>query len=300
MIVLGSYPVETIVGRGCKDLDLLCTLDELKSYTNAKPTIIDKTHAFVKAPDRIYDAELVWPDSVSAKLMSLIVNDPKTKWDERVKAWVPSLNLLYMLKMSHRYKKNSPHFLKTMRDIQAMRDEGAFIEPQHETFYKERMEATYWYSHPNLNRDKAEFFNPEDKYMVYDHDSIHEAVSVGCSPAYTYYAVDGTEVLSSKRKFFEGVTHVIRCRGVYEETCVLALERSQIPNDFKISRSWSFKKALEKVCTSITSGWFREFAWENYDYILEMYDSMNSNDRNYVDEFHRNNGKLRPYDGGMK
>jgi hypothetical protein len=26
-----------------------------------------------------------------------------------------------------------------------------------------------------------------------------------------------------------------------------------------------------KVCTSITSGWFREFAWENYDNVLDLY-----------------------------
>ena len=29
--------------------------------------------------------------------------------------------------------------------------------------------------------------------------------------------------------------------------------------------------ALEKVCTSITSGWFREFAWENFDVVTNLY-----------------------------
>lgn len=297
MIILGSYPVEAVVGRVSKDLDLLCTLDQFRNYVGQHPTIIDKGHAFIKTPDRIYDAEIIWPDTLSQELHNLIVSDPNSRWDFDLNAWLPSLNVLYMLKMSHRFKKNSPHFLKTMRDIQKMREAGAVIEPRYEDFYNRRMAATYWYQHPNLNRTKEEFFNPEDSFYVYDHDSIHEAVAIGCNPAYTYYAVDGTEVLSSKDKFFNAVTQQIRCRGVYEETCVLALERSQIPNDFKISRIWSFKKALEKVCTSITSGWFREFAWENYDYILEMYYSMNENDRNYVDEFHRNKDKLRPYEG---
>lgn len=300
MIVLGSYPVESIVGRQSKDLDLLCTLDELKEYTGAKPIIKDATHAYVKTPERIYDAELIWADSLQLELAELILTDPATYWDDKVNAWIPSLNVLYMLKMSHRYRKDSPHFLKTMQDIRFMRAAGAVIEVKHYDFYKKRMDETYWYEHPNLNRSKAEFFNPEDKYMVYDHDSIHEAVAIGCAPAYTYYAVDGAEVLSSKEKFYNAVTHQIRCRGVYEETAVLALERSQIPNKGNVDRRWSFEKALEKVCTSITSGWFREFAWEQYDYILEMYDSMNENDRNYVDEFHRNKHKLRPYEGGMK
>lgn len=300
MIILGSYPVENIVERQSKDLDLLCTLDQFRNYVGQHPTIIDKGHAFIKTPDRIYDAEIIWPDTLSQELYDLIASDPNSRWDFDKEAWLPSLNVLYMLKMSHRYLKNSPHFLKTMRDIQAMRKAGAKIEERYAEFYGKRIAATYWYQHPNLNRTKEEFFNPEDKFYIYDHDSIHEAVSIGCSPAYTYYAVDGTEVLSSREKFFNSVTPQIRCRGVYEETCVLALERSQIPNDFKIHPRRSFLKALEKVCTSITSGWFREFAWENYDYILEMYDSMNENGRNYVDEFKKNSHKLRPYEGAMK
>lgn len=59
---------------------------------------------------------------------------------------------------------------------------------------------------------------------------------------------------------------------------VLALERSQIP--FKnMAPKTSFLIALEKVCTSITSGWFREYAWENYDKVVSLYDP------NYVKMF---------------
>jgi hypothetical protein len=298
MIVLGSYPIQKLLGREAKDLDLLATLNEFQEYIGAMPTISDKGHAYYKdGYGQIYDCELIWPDSVSLELAELILADPETTFDYvHTAAWVPSLNVLYMLKMSHRYKKNSPHFLKTMRDIHKMRAAGAVIQPEHEAFYKRRMSETYSYGHPKLNQNKQEFFRPEDNFYIYDHDSIHEAVAIGCRPAYTYYSVDGQEVLSSKQKFFEEVTHQIRCRGVYEETCVLALERSQIPNDFKIDRDKSFKMALMKVCTSITSGWFREYAWENYDYVLEMYDSMNENDRNYVDEFNRNRDKLRKYE----
>lgn len=299
MIILGSYPVEGVVGRGPKDLDLLCTLEELKEYTGCKPTIKDQTHAFVLTQGRIYDAELIWADSLQLELAELILTDPETTWSKKVKAWLPSLNVLYMLKMSHRFRKDSPHFLKTMRDIQVMRKAGAFIESMHYDFYQKRMAATYWYEHPNLNRSKAEFFNPEDKYMVYDHDSIHEAVAIGSRPAYVSYAVDGQEVLSSKQKFFDGPMYQ-RLRGVYEETCVLALERSQIPSSYGPTRNWSFEKALEKVCTSITSGWFREYAWEHYDEVLMLRDMRDGMGCNYVDEFHRNKHKLRPYEGAMK
>jgi hypothetical protein len=55
----------------------------------------------------------------------------------------------------------------------------------------------------------------------------------------------------------------------------------------------SFLKALEKVCTSITSGWWREFAWENYEAALAMHD------RNYVDRFWKavEAGTVGPYEG---
>jgi hypothetical protein len=204
-----------------------------------------------------------------------------------------------MLKMSHRYKKNSPHFLKTMQDIRKMREAGAVIQPEHEAFYKHRMDATYWYEHPNLNQSKDEFFNPEDDFYVYDHDSIHEAIAVGDRPAYVKYAIDGQEVLSSKKKFFNEVDETTRLFGVYEEACVLALERSQIPNDFKVDRDWSFKKALEKVCTSITSGWFREYAWEHYDEVLAIYERMSMIANNYVEVYNHNQHKLRPYERKM-
>ncbi len=62
-----------------------------------------------------------------------------------------------------------------------------------------------------------------------------------------------------------------RLYGVLEEAYVLALERSQIPFAGKVTPRQSFDIAIEKVCTSITSGWFREFAWENYDKVVELY-----------------------------
>lgn len=52
---------------------------------------------------------------------------------------------------------------------------------------------------------------------------------------------------------------------------MLALERSQIPHAGNITPHASFLIALQKVCTSITSGWFREFAWEHYHEVRALY-----------------------------
>ena len=90
---------------------------------------------------------------------------------------------------------------------------------------------------------------------------------------------DTAEVFCSKEKFLEAPEH-IRLATVLEESYVLALERHQIPNNFEPPRDRSFLIALEKVCTSIASGWWREYAWENYDAVRALYNP------DYVDNFH--------------
>ena len=97
------------------------------------------------------------------------------------------------------------------------------------------------------------------------------------SPAYAYFKPEDNDVLCDKDMFF-ACSEEIRLAAGYEETCVLALERSQIPHPHSDPRA-SFLLALEKLSTSISSGFFREYVWENYDAIARMYDPM------YVEKF---------------
>ena len=206
-------------------------------------------------------------------LSSVYYGDSVEKF--HVKCAIAPINVLYDIKMSHRYLRNSPHFLKTMNTIKNLKILGATTYDH--KWVKIRESETYDYSHPKLNVNKKDFFNSNFSY-VYDHDSIHEAVKHLERPAYTYYMDDDSEVNCSKDKFLKSAL-CIRLYGVLEETYVLALERSQIPNNFNVDPKESFLIALEKVCTSITSGWFREFAYDNYNIIVKLYDS------NYVNKF---------------
>jgi hypothetical protein len=90
--------------------------------------------------------------------------------------------------------------------------------------------------------------------------------------------VIGEEVKASKQKFNSG-PEKMRLNGVLEEAYVLALERSIIPHPGALTPKQAFDKALMKVCTSITSGWFREYAWENYYEVQKLYNP------GYVDLF---------------
>jgi hypothetical protein len=197
------------------------------------------------------------------------------------------------IKLSHRFKKNNPFFRKTMQHIRFLRNKGYGIEknPKLTEIMLQRQKETLSYNHPKLDVSKNTFFN--DTIYTLDHDSIHRAVALADRPAYTFYMKDGSEVMTSREKF-EALPEAIKLAGVYEETCVLALERSQVPNNFQnVSSEHSFMMALEKVCTSITSGWFREYAWENYHKVVHMYKTLGVND--YIDRFKKNQHMILPF-----
>ncbi len=265
--------------RTPKDTDIIGTFEEINAFFRTFKDIIvaqyplSANKIYVKTKfGEIWEAEIAWEGSTAAEFLQIVAADPDTKEPPAGSdLYVPSIGLLYALKMSHRYLKDSPHFLKTMRDIQEMRNNGAIIPLQYLNWYKRREKETYHYQHPNLNRSKKDFFTMDAGVPYkYDHDSIHRAVALFDKPAYNYYKPDENDVLTSKSMFF-ALDEKYRLAGVIEECYVLALERSIIPYP-DTAPKWSFDKALEKVCTSITSGWFREYSWESYDKIQDMYD----------------------------
>lgn len=280
MLVIGSRALIAQgfnLGRQPKDWDYVCTYEEYREWIEQHRTELkafyplsgNKFVAFSKA-GTIYEFEISWPGSTAEELLQMELG--------RTHA---SPEVCLALKMSHRYLKNSPHFLKTMEDIWMLRRHCISYGPLERLadWVRRREKETYTYKHPNLKQDKKGFFDASVKY-TYDHDAIHRAVAYGDVPAYRLYMEDGAEVNCDKSKFF-AITQEERLHGVAEEAYVLALERSLIPFPGVLTPEKAFKLALMKVCTSITSGWFREFAWENYYKVVEIYNE------NYVDQFNR-------------
>lgn len=221
--------------------------------------------------------EIIEENKSSKLFYDLVINDLLTIETEF--GLVPNLNLLFTLKSTHRYLKNSPHFIKNILDYHLMKRAGAKILPEYLEFFQLREKETYTNVLPKLNVNKKEFFKNDDLLQYrFNHDDLHVAVKTFDRPAYEYYLKDGSEVMCSKEKFFS-VSEEIRLAGVLEEAYTLALERSQIPFPDKITPKQSFTLALSKVCTSITSGFFREYAYENFFTVLKMYND------NYVERF---------------
>ena len=307
-----QYATNKDIGREPMDIDLLMMsedFDEMcaslqKNYPVKSITYKQKwrdciSGVVVLAPSHPEDKDLIIECELVTKphqkvLLDLILSHSNNLFQpfHFMSCSVAPISFLYQLKLSHRYLRNSPHFNKTMFDIKFMESNFSkweLIECPMVGWYNERVSDTYWYNHPSLQATKDEFFKDDVPYL-YDHDDIHKAVAIGSVPAYTLYMKDGAEVQCDMDKFFS-LTHQQRLNGVYEEACVLALERHQIPNQFNPDPFKSFRIALEKVCTSITSGWFREFSWEHYDEVLAMY-----SDR-YVDLFIEalEAGRIRPF-----
>lgn len=308
MILVGSRALEMQLKRQdkklyrtCVDLDYLCTEKEwqVQSVIHAHDELVElvertgnKGHVKMVAGAHI-EFDIAQPGDSTDLLIQYCKANPQSLFLNNGD-FVAPVDVLYLLKMSHRYKKNSPHFFKTMNDIHFMRSLGAKIPPELEEVFKLREKETYNYSHPNLDVKSKDFFKGDEVPYVYDHDTIHEAVAVLGVPAYKSYMKDDSEVMTSKEKFFEQENH-IRLLGVYEESCVLALERSQIPFNFEVPARQSFVMALSKVCTSITSGYFREYAWENFGVVMKFYESMGETD--YIERFKANSHMVKPFQG---
>lgn len=247
------------------------------------------------------EVEVAWKDSTAKELFDLVKTHPELQYrtiNSDCRLIVPHMDVLYALKMSHRFKKNTPHFLKTRSDILWLERMGAKIPAVLIDWYKRREAETYAYGHPKLNTTKAEFFGREnDGFYKYDHDSIHVALArrmFDDVPAYEHFKPNTSQVLTS-RSMFESLTKKIRLRAVFEESCVLALERSQVPHpNTPVKRS--FDLALEKVCTSITSGWFREYAWRHYYDVQWMYTDQPKHYKDVFDEA-LFAGEILPYTG---
>ena len=294
-LLVGSLALNLYLDRQVNDLDLIIQPEQLQNqiryWKPKRVEVLNETKVvlhqvenltFTKNPS--VELELAWPGSTAEEILR---NGCSSHIDYGPEFWVmPDLATLYWLKMSHRFKKNTPHFEKTWYDIQDIRNLPYRTAPQlmfnnPPAWYKRRESETLAYNHPNLakGQTKDAFFAGDGVQYFYDHDWLHNVVAGMFNetvPAYRLYLKDGEEVACDRGKF-EDLLHTEKIRGVVEEALVLALERSQIPArldpNFRkdIDPGWSFKYALQKVCTSITSGWFREFSWENYEAALDRY-----------------------------
>jgi hypothetical protein len=276
LILIGSRALafRSSLNRKPKDFDFISTKDSADKWiednlSKINPDKITSTDKRITVEGKVNcEFELITPGTSSELIADFVSKDNETM-DTKF-GLVPNIDMLFLLKQSHRYLKNSPHFWKTCFDWHAMRKDGCVIRSEYQDLLKLREKETYNYKHPRLNQDKKDFFEDGEALYKYDHDSLHFIVKNLDKPAYAYYMKDDCEVMSDKNKFFK-CDEKIRLCGVYEECCVLALERSIIPYPNAMDVKCTFLLAFSKLATSVTSGFFRQYAYENVYNIIKMY-----------------------------
>lgn len=314
MQVIGSklYPY---FYRKSEDMDVIGTkaefFDVVKACKNIKDINIKEDSAYVKfiTNDELSIIDWQFTDTGSpmsannAKLHDWMQrNDFSADFSETTNQVVFLANSLFRIRLYnalknthkyafHKFEQNRKDILWISSIIQRF-DIPEETDDELSQIIAERTSITYKKTPRLQNMKKENFFTSNVNY-TYDHDTIHAAVKMLDRPAYTYYMQDGAEVNSDKTKFYEQ-PEIVRLYGVLEESYVLALERSVIP--FKSDPDKAFKMALQKVCTSITGGWFREYAWDNYDKVLKLYH------KSYVDKFNAalSKGEILPFKSEMK
>lgn len=252
----------------------------------------------------IIEVELAFKGSSGAAILDLMdsVGNPEKLYN------VAPLSLMYVIRESHRYR-DSMHFHKNMEKLKT------YMSKQYKSRVSEplkqilelREKETYNRPPIKLNVSKSEFFSNDGVQYIYDHDSIHAAIAIGEKSAYMHIAKG--EVLSSG-DLFENAPDAIKDACVMEEAWVIALERGYLPyrKSIRINRYREdgvgfdgdymqelYRKALQKICTTLTSGWFREYASLNYLRLSEV-------KRDFLDDFLFVENKtdiLKPYKIGV-
>jgi hypothetical protein len=122
---------------------------------------------------------------------------------------------------------------------------------------------------PNLNQTVEDFFD-DAVVKKHDHDYLHSLFAYLEKPMYTKLQTDSSKAWC-ERALWESLSYTQRVLCVAEETYVIATERFLVPNNWDYNKKVAYNKALQKVCTTLTKGWFRDFAIENYPEVQALF-----------------------------
>ena len=140
----------------------------------------------------------------------------------------------------------------------------------------ERIKLTkkaYPQGNPKLNKSNDEFFDDPVK-KVYDHDFLHELYAYEDRPMFEKLKhPEQFNLAWCAKDLWDKLSQTQKLQCVAEETYVIATERFMVPNDWNYSTKKAYYFALKKVCTTLTSGWFRDFAIDNFPQVFEMFEA---------------------------
>lgn len=196
---------------------------------------------------------------------------------------VPLVEILYLTKKSHIY--TPIHFDKNVLDYLKLYDVVDHSKlSQYEKYYnmrKDEVKERFDKRSPSLRMTNDEFFNRSKIVVgyIFEHDDIHQAIKHYEKPVYEMMKTDFEQAWCEK-DMFNALPHEYKIKCVQEEAYVIALERYIVLGKGNYQNPFvAYKDALARICTTLCSGFFREFALHNYKEIVEQYSS------NYIAKF---------------
>ena len=166
-------------------------------------------------------------------------------------------NLSFQKHITHYHKQLAPYCKWDYLDMEFLEKRIALTKEQ------------FPQGNPNLMQSKEDFFD-DAVPKVYDHDYLHELVAYYDKPLYTRL-LRNTSLAWCERDKWNTLTNSDKALCVAEEVQVIAIERFLISKNWDYPCKLAYMKALEKVCTTLCSGWFRDFAIDNYPEILNLF-----------------------------
>lgn len=271
-VIVGSYALGT---RYAKDIDVICYKADIE-----EPTVVYKDEYVAHFTFRGKKIECLLADKQES--LGYIM----TTWANNKGGIIANKPTLKAIKLGHLIYPNRDwekyigdyHQLKLVYLDHWQRK----LVQLHRKCTKERFKVR---GTPKLIDVSKEDFFDDNVTKYFEHDDIHGVMAHREKPMFTYMQSNPESVECSK-DLWNKFTHEQSNQCVMEEAYVIALERHIIPAAMggKITKLTTkpleaFKWALMRVCTTLCSGWFREWAINNYFTILNEYNPK------YIDTF---------------
>lgn len=222
-----------------------------------------------------FESEIVLGRTTIRKYRYYNNNETEVPW-----CWSPlaciNMEGLYIMYHSYVYwpsEKTESILMKMSNLMKCIKQCGKSISEKGAQILQRRIkQREEWAGIPgenvNLNQSKELFLEKPKQLLVdkiIEHDKIHELVALSKDgiPMYKHILINEEKAMCSKEKF-NSLTVEQQLDDVREEAMVLALERFILPQLIVHSQD-AYIQALHKICTTVTKGWFRDFAIQHYE-----------------------------------
>ena len=180
---------------------------------------------------------------------------------------------LAIVKRSHlwrdrSFEKHITHYIKHLQQYRQL-----FLVKDEEVLQRriDITAKTYPQGNPNLLQTVEDFFD-DAVSKRYDHDYLHALFAYHAEPLYKKLQKDQSLAWCDKELWYN-LSHADKIKCIAEEAYVISVERFLVPSNWSTASKLAFYKSLNKICTTLCSGWFRDFAIDNYSEVFNVFDS---------------------------